>query len=570
MSLLSRLPLVGRLFARTALLPLPRQPQFTNLLFLGGGELELRPIKGRRAQLEACAGWVYACVFTIAGDARSNPWDLWLRTSVRRDEWKRVEGDPLWRVLQRPNELDTWGTLLELTCIHLDLTGEAYWHVVTDRRSRPVGLQVLYPHWIDEPVIEEGRLTGWRVTVPGQSPTTLPAADVLQIRYPHPLLPLVGASPVEAFALSHSLDLYARAYGADLLRNRARPDGLLTSEQEISDAQAEAIRQRWKERYSAPGEIAILGKGATYHEISIGLKDLAFLDLARLTREQILAIYKVPPSKLGITETGATRDNARQFDTTYDENTLLPRLLRLQEAINAFVIPRFAPERAPRLYFEFVNPVKPDRAFGLQQANAMLERGAIDLDTYRDLQGLPPLPDGQGKFFLIPAGYVLVRQHADLEVRPQPQPAQPAPAPAEEPLEDDAAEPRALPEGPSAPGGRRYSGEPSPLERALRAEVRRLLSREQKAVLRRLRESGEAGESAWEEALEDFRPEWERLLPGCGITEGNRAALKALRSLGASSPPSELARAVALTYDRWKGERAKRLARAALVAKEKA
>lgn len=555
MSLLSRLPLVGRLFARTALLPLPRQPQFTNLLFLGGGELELRPIKGRRAQLEACAGWVYACVFTIAGDARSNPWDLWLRTSVRRDEWKRVEGDPLWRVLQRPNELDTWGTLLELTCIHLDLTGEAYWHVVTDRRSRPVGLQVLYPHWIDEPVIEEGRLTGWRVTVPGSSPVILPAADVLQIRYPHPLLPLVGASPVEAFALSHSLDLYARAYGADLLRNRARPDGLLTSEQEISDAQAEAIRQRWKERYSAPGEIAVLGKGATYREISVGLKDLAFLDLARLTREQILAIYKVPPSKLGITETGATRDNARQFDATYDENTLLPRLLRLQEAINAFVIPRFAPERASRLYFEFVNPVKPDRAFGLQQANAMLERGAIDLDTYREMQGLPPLPGGQGKFFLVPSGYALVRRHADLEAQPQPQPAQPPPDPAPDdgPLEDDATGPRAL----------LSAGEPSPLERALRAEVRRLLSREQKAVLRRLK-LREAGGEGVLEALEGFRPEWERLLPGGGVTEESRAALEALRSLGASSPPSELARAVALTYDRWKGERAKRLARAAL------
>lgn len=389
--------LTGR---RGAAVPQPRGGSgFTGLL-RQGPELELRPLRGRRQALEAYAGWVAAAAGALAQDVRAAPWDLW-RRSGGKQHWRRLAETEIPPLLLRPNALQTWGDLLELTQLHLDLAGEAFWHLLTEvdgrGHERVTGLQMLYPHWIERPVFDRDGLglAGWRLQVPGHAPRTLPARDVVFLRYPHPLEPLRGASPVEAFALSHELDLHARAYAGALLKNRATPELVITSEEELTSDQADLIRERWLERYRDPASgPAVLGRGGKVQQLGGQLKDLAFLELAQLSRDQVFAVYKLPASKVGLT-TDSNRANAEAADATYKENAVLPRLRRIEEAINHALLPRLEAEaemgaREGRLWFEFESPVREDREHLLRRAGELLANGAITLDRYRELLGEDP------------------------------------------------------------------------------------------------------------------------------------------------------------------------------------
>ena len=149
----------------------------------------------------------------------------------------------------------------------------------------------------------------------------------------------------------------------------------------------------------------MLGQGVRYQPLSLPLRDLEFQDLARLTRDQILAIYKVPASKLGLLE-NASLANGREADQNYKESALRPRLERYQEAINTLVLPRLPETRGARFLFE--NPVDEDREYELERATRALSAGAIRVNEYRHLIGLEPAAGGD--VYLVPDGVRMARE----------------------------------------------------------------------------------------------------------------------------------------------------------------
>lgn len=474
--------LLGR---RGAELPLPRDSAGWGFL-LAGAEIETQPIKTKEDALRRYSGWVYAAASTLAQDVRANPSALWQKKGARRKDWEAIADDKVPGILKRPNALQTWADLTELTVLHLDLTGEAYWHIMTTAGGKVVGLQVIYPHWIQEPIIENGRLARWRVAVPGWANEFISAEDLVPLFYPHPMYPLRGASPVEAFAVSHDMDTYARAYGAALLKNRARPDGIISTDQDLTREQADLIGEGWKDRYTRPGEVAVLGRGSKYQPVSVPLKDLEFMSLARLTRDQVLGIYKVPASKLGLIE-DANRANGAEADQGYKENALLPRLRRIEDAINVRVLPRvMGAQEAARHYFEYENPVDEDQKHLLVKANTALQRGAITVNEYRQILELEPAMDGD--VYLMPSSVTVMKSFS--EAQPKAKPAKPAADPEEEPEPARAQRRVALNQDEAA---RKQTARQSKLERATLRLVRARFEAERDEVIARYRNDSTRG-----------------------------------------------------------------------------
>lgn len=401
-------------------LPLPVSTQTSSFISLP----YIDPTEQRtnsKDQSKAFSGWVYACVRTIAQDVRASQWEL------KGEDGDIFEDVP--SILLRPLPDMTWGDIIEITTMHLDLTGQSLWNVVTNGvrgRGQPIGLQPIYPHWIDDVVLDPfgRRVLRWRVTVDGRTPREIEAEDVLRFYYPHPLDPHRGASPVEAFALSYDMDVYARAYGSSLLKNFAQPPGILTSDQEITPEQADAIRERWSAQRQEAEKIAVLGKGASYQPMALSIKDLAFLDLAKMNRDQILGIYGVPATKLGLGDEGGTRAEHDARDASYKENVIKPRLDRVQEVINTFLLPRLGvPDNVT---FQFENPVRSDESFELMRANEGLSRGVLRVNQYLQETGREPIDGPDGELFLMPSGFKAVESISDAVSEPD-EPEAPSP-----------------------------------------------------------------------------------------------------------------------------------------------
>lgn len=594
--------LFKRLFRRRAA-PLPAPPPEYNgsaLLsrLLSGSSVEAAISMGDQDKLDAYVGWIYAAVQLISGDVRSASYVLYKKNK----DGIRVEitEHPLIRILKRPNPLETGQDLLERSDLILDLMGEVYWLVVTNPRGSVVGIQVVHPTWIERPVVEGGRLVKWIINYPGGQHIEVAARDLIRIHYPHPLDPWSAASPVEAVAASHYFDLYLRAYGATLMRNDgAIPAGILTTKADLTDEDAIILAERWKDRYQRRRDgVAVLHSGATYQPIAIPVSDIDFLKTAQFNRDQILAVYKVPASKLGLVE-DVNRANAEVNDRSYKEASLRPRLRRFQDAINTHLLPRFG---SSGLIFEFKDPVGEDADVRQKKFALGLSRGAIMVDEFREFIGLDPLPNGKGQFFYVPPGAVPATDPLSVDLswsKGGKEPAAAAP-PEAKALDDDALELAAL----------RWLRAQEPLERRLKSQLRSVFSREQKAVVAAIkagkvipdtrdwyddtRTENDLDEewlaiiaAAWVIAIADgwelaaaelpaFSLDYDEYIEKAaayarehageavaGITSTTRAELGRLieQALREGWSPDETARRAAELYDGFKGDRAKTIAR---------
>lgn len=453
--------LLERLGLRREALPAPRKGGWA---IIPSTAPDVTPIDTPREQLASAVGWVAAAATLISEDVRAAPWAVWRQTGRKREDWIEAPTHAAALAIARPNPTQTLADVLELTDLHFSLTGNWFWHLIRNRPGgRALGMEVIYPQWVNEPVFADGRHSGWRVTVPGHAPRILPVEDVVWGRRPHPADPWRALSQVEAAAASHWADLYTRAYSYSVMRNDGGiPAGIISSDQELTPDQADAIQERWRQRYSqSHGEVAVFGAGSKWQSIGIPMQDLKFLEMGDFNREQILAMFRVPPAVMGQSK-DFNRANSEAAMVAYQRQALRPRLRRYEDALNRYVLPALGGEG---LYLEFEDPVDKDRTTEQQLALNDLKAGVITVNQYLESVGRDP--QASGDVFMVPSG-VSIKE--TLEPQPPPPALQPGP-PGQEPPED---EPDEEPEEAEEPERSLLNATEKLELLALRAKARRL------------------------------------------------------------------------------------------------
>jgi phage portal protein BeeE len=390
------------------------------LLNVGAGnDLELRPVKTKSDQLDSYAGWVYACASTIASDLRANPWAVWKKTGKRREDWEEADKASLPSLFSRPNSTQTWGQFIELRNLHKDLCGEAYWHLICSKPGGAVvGIQLIQPDYVEQPVLDGPRIVGWRVSIGGRSATTIDAQDIIPDFYPHPADPLRGASPVEAFALSHHLDLYMRAYGVKMVRDGSSIAQYLKTEQELTPEQAEASAEQVTARGRRIGRLHVFGKGVSVETPGLPFKELELLDTLKPSQQQIMGIYKVPASKLGIVE-DSNRANMEAASYNYNLNALWPRLMTFDEIMNLILMPRVFGKAASGLAYESESPVKEDEQQIFDRALKKFNAGLIKVNQALHEVGADDQGE-EGNVYFIPSTVTIVKNLEPTPPKPEP------------------------------------------------------------------------------------------------------------------------------------------------------
>jgi phage portal protein BeeE len=392
---------------RGAPLPLPQRGERLSLR-IARPEMDLHPGRRVEDQLAAFTGWVYAAARVIADDVAKavdeGKWDVWRKIGDTREDWVKVPKKELPNQFMLPNPMLTFAMFVELTQIHLELTGSAYWRALGDDPAEAAdGFEIVYPHWIEDPVVTEGILTGWRISIPGASfagANPLPSDELAFVRYPHPTDPLRGFSPVESYAASHNMDRAGRAYGAALLENNAVPTVVLTTQQELTSDQKQFLSDGWKNRhYRKPGEPAVLDKGGTAQLLGMTLDKLGLDVISKMTREQVFAAHGIPGIRAGFTE-DLNRATSFVAMRTYQEGTLEPRFRRIQSALDWFWLPRVGLDPT-EFAFLFESPVREDQEFRLEQAEKGVKGGILLVNEGRRLLGQEETPDGD--VYLVPA-----------------------------------------------------------------------------------------------------------------------------------------------------------------------
>ncbi len=347
--------------------------------------------------------WVYACVRAIAQACASVPPRVW-RVDAEGERWPVGPREPLALLLARVNPRDSFTDLIEATLIGLELTGNAYWALERDAAGQVVELWPMRP---DRVRVLPGRnlVQGYAYEANGRRVAFKPE-EVIHFRYFAPGDDFYGLSPLSAAADAVTSDLFAVAYNQQFFRRGARPEGVISSQVQLSEEELKRLRAQFEELYAGIDKahrVMILGSDLQWQTLGVAPKDAEFLEQRRLSREEICAVFGVPPAVVGIYQY-ANYANAQLQRKLFWSDTILPKLQRLAGVINERLTPLFSDRPAlgtARLVVEFDTsgvPALQEEAKEQAEVAAMLvAQGIMTVNEVRDrFYHLPPAAWGEG------------------------------------------------------------------------------------------------------------------------------------------------------------------------------
>lgn len=351
--------------------------------------------------LTAYRSWVYACVNAIADDVASI--NLIFEQNVR-GEWVQAKNNLVTDLLKNVNSFDTFSDLIVSTQSYLELEGNAFWYLPKGQTTKkPAEIWSLNPVRV-EVVKSRDDVVGSYVYISQTSERVpIPAEEIIHFKRFNPKSRYRGIGTVQAAAIAIDIDTFSGQFNRNFFYNAAVPSAVLQTEGELTDEQFQRIKAEWQSRYTGTQnahKLAILQGGLKYEPIALTQRDMQFLEQRKFSRDEILAIFRVPKSIIGITE-DVNRANAEASDVIFAKRVIRPKMRFITDRLNENLLPLFGlDDNVWR--FRFTDPVPEDQDRKIKAQTASLQLGSAwrTPNEVRAEEGLPPISNGDS--LLIP------------------------------------------------------------------------------------------------------------------------------------------------------------------------
>jgi HK97 family phage portal protein len=336
--------------------------------------------------------FVRPCVSCIAYNAANVKYRL-VRADAddaEDDDAGEMGSSPFLDLLARPNPTMTGFDLFELVWTHLELTGNAFIALeAQDAAGRPAELWPLSPENVL--IVPDPRkgVARYEYAVNGAK-VAYDAEEVWHARYVNPLDPYYGMGAIEAAEQRCDAAQAMVEHEANFWRNGAKITGVLETTQPVDDTIWQRVSGSIKQFFRGSGySTLLLEAGLTYKSVSDGPAKLGLEQMALMSRNDILAMFGIPPTKVGILENANYK--AMASDEFFWTETIDPKLTRMEQWLQPLV-DRFHPGQGLAIRFERLN--FSDDLVQAQVAEAMERTFALTINELRKYQGQDPVPHG--------------------------------------------------------------------------------------------------------------------------------------------------------------------------------
>jgi len=240
-------------------------------------------------QLRNYQSWVYAAVNAIGQEAaRQRPAAYRSTGQAEHDQIPLPHTHPLCRLLDAPNPWLTAWELWYLTVVYLELTGNCFWYVAPTEAGTPAELWVIPTPWVKVLPDPVAYVRGYEVAAPGGTVETFSPREIVHLKYPNPLDPHRGLSPLQAVALTVDANLELIRARHQTFRAGPRPGIVLHTEQALSTQTLSRLEDKLKEKFSGRDawyRPMVLEQGLSATPWTLTPAEMDFLNSSKLTRD---------------------------------------------------------------------------------------------------------------------------------------------------------------------------------------------------------------------------------------------------------------------------------------------
>ncbi|QVL30931.1 phage portal protein [Telmatocola sphagniphila] len=347
-------------------------------------------------QLRQYQSWVYAAVNAIAQEiGRQRPYCYRNWGQAEHEQTPLVANHPLVQLLEHPNPKMTPWELWYLTVLYLELTGNCYWHVASRGDGLPGELWIIPTHWIRIVTHTSVYAYAYELRVPGAPAEYFSPEEIIHLKYPNPLDVYYGLSPLQANALTIDANAELQRSRWQTFQAGQRPGMVLQTDQTLNDATVVRLEEKLQSKFSGRENWQrplVLEQGLKASPWTFTPAEMDYLNSCRLTRDEIFALFRVPPPVAGMIETvGLGADIWHGARTIFCEGTIQPKLDLIAQALTRDLARRFDADLV--IAFPDCSPRNQDQRRLDDELDARL--GLRTVNEIRRARGLKPFSDGK-------------------------------------------------------------------------------------------------------------------------------------------------------------------------------
>lgn len=337
---------------------------------------------------------VYRSIKEIVTAAKSIEFELYNGDTL-------VQNHPVIDLLKTPTPTLSWGEWLTEMLVNYLVTGEMF--CVAAPESRPVELWPLNPVNMKIQAGTNGIARGY-IHEAGTAKQTYPVdpdtghGQCFFTKMYNPNDYWRGQSPLMAAALSADTHNAGARWNFSLLKNGARPSGLVKMTGGMpSQSALQNLREYFKRAIQGEnnaGEVPILAEGAEWQQLSQSPQDMDFSTTMAVTAKHIAAAYGVPLPL--IDNDASTFNNIEQAKERLYTDTVMPLLAGLLDEISRWLFPMFGIEGYElRIDKDSISALDNMRQRMFDRAVSAYGSGLITIEEARKMMGFEETPKGQ-------------------------------------------------------------------------------------------------------------------------------------------------------------------------------
>ena len=349
---------------------------------------KIAPASKERNYLEKSTGWVFACCNVISDEIAKTKLKLYKR---KGDNVEEVVEHPILDLLYRANNFTTKYDLFWLIGQYLELAGEAPLFVEREN-GIPKQIYLLRPDKITVKAGQEGEfVSGYVYRNDKGTDIPIEVDEMVFIKYPDPVNSFRGQGTLQGAAIVADIEEYSEEYNKNYFYNSATPSMFFKTEQKLTKDVRENFRKSLNQNFKGvhnAHKFLILEGGLDAKPLQLSQKDMDFINQLNWTRDKILGIFRVPRTALGITD-DVNRANAEATDYVFAKRTIKPKITRIIEQLNEFLVPMFGDGES--LFLDFEDPVPEDKESKIKYYESGLNKGYLTINEVRVMEGLEVL-----------------------------------------------------------------------------------------------------------------------------------------------------------------------------------
>jgi HK97 family phage portal protein len=308
-----------------------------------------------------------------------------------RDRGGRTERLPTPSVLLRPNDHQTMFDFVHQTVMMLALHGCAYIYAPRKVGELPPEMKNIHPNQI-KPVMDV-TASSLYYDIGKERYTTNEIRAIHWVIFPGQTR---GLSPLEIQRNTIGMGIAMDRFLAQFYGEGATPSSVLETEQQVTQQQADLLRQTWEDSHVKHRRPAVLSGGLKWRSITTSASDMQMIQHRESIIRDIARAYRIPLNLIaGSGGDSQTYQNVEQSGINFVRYTLMPWMRRIEDAISEML------PLTQKVRFNADEFMRADVTTRVRAEQVQIMSGTLSPNEARQMENREPYEGGD--FFVNPS-----------------------------------------------------------------------------------------------------------------------------------------------------------------------